>query len=104
VSEQRVIGIYDSMSKAEEAVYTLDRGEFPIKQVSIVAQHPHRERRVNGYVTVSDAGRMGAMTGAWLGGLLGLLTGVAFMWIPGFSPLMVAGHLASVLLSLGRRG
>jgi hypothetical protein len=37
VSEQRVIGIYDSMSKAEEAVYKLDRGEFPIKQVSIVA-------------------------------------------------------------------
>ena len=27
------------MSKAEEAVYKLDRGGFPTKQVSIVAQH-----------------------------------------------------------------
>jgi outer membrane lipoprotein SlyB len=100
VSDQGVIGIYDSMSKAEETVYTLDRGRFPIKQVSIVAQHLQNERRVNGYVTVTDAGRAGAMAGAWLGGLLGLLTGVAFMWMPGFAPLILAGHLASVLLAL----
>jgi uncharacterized membrane protein len=100
VSTRGVIGIYDSMSKAEEAVYTLERGGFPIKQVSIVAQNLQSERRVNGYVTVSDVGRTGAMTGAWLGGLLGLLTGVAFVWIPGFGPLIVAGHLTSALLAL----
>jgi hypothetical protein len=100
MSDQGVIGMYDSMSKAEEAVYKLDRGGFPTKQVSIVAQHLQSERRVNGYVTVSDAGQTGAMTGAWLGGLLGLLTGAAFIWIPGCGPLIVAGHLASVLLPL----
>jgi hypothetical protein len=72
MSEQGVIGIYDSISKAEEAVYKLDRGGFPTKQVSIVAQHLQSERRVNGYVTVSDVGRTDAMTGAWLGGLVGL--------------------------------
>jgi len=54
VSEQGVIGIYDSMSKAEEAVYMLDRGGFPTKQASIVAQNLQSGRRVNGYVTVSD--------------------------------------------------
>ena len=59
VSEQGVIGIYDSMSKAEEAVYKLDRGGFPTKQVSSVAQNLQSERRVNGYVTVSDGGRNG---------------------------------------------
>jgi hypothetical protein len=100
MSDQGVIGMYDSMSKAEEAVYTLDRGGFPTRQVSIVAQHLQSESRVNGYVTVSDAGRTGAMTGAWLGGLLGLLTGVAFVWIPGVGPLIVTGHLASALLTL----
>ena len=77
MSEQGVIGIYDSMSKAEEAVYKLDRGGFPTEQVSSVAQHLQSEKRVIGHVTVSDAGRTGAMTGAWLGGLLGLLTGGA---------------------------
>ena len=77
-----------------------ERGDFPIKQVSIVAQNLQSERRVNGYVTVSDAGQTGVMTGAGLGGLLGLLAGVAFMWIPGFVPLFVAGRLTSVLLTL----
>jgi len=42
------------MSKAEEAVYMLDRGGFPTKQASIVAQNLQSGRRVNGYVTVSD--------------------------------------------------
>jgi len=59
VSEQGVIGIYDSMLKAEEAVYKLDRGGSPTKQVSIVAQNLQSERRVNGYVTVSGGGRSG---------------------------------------------
>jgi hypothetical protein len=100
MSKLGVIGIYDSMSKAEEVVYKLDRGGFSIKQVSIVAQNLQSERRVNGYVTVNDVGRTGAITGAWLGGLLGLLAGVAFMWIPGFGPLIVAGHLATALLTV----
>jgi hypothetical protein len=39
------------------------------------------------------------MTGAWLGVRLGWLTGAAFMWISGFDPLIVAGPLASGLLS-----
>jgi hypothetical protein len=99
MSKQGVIEIYDCMAKAEEAVYKLDRGGFPIKQVSIVAQPLQSERRVNGYVTVNDAGRAGAIAGAWRGGTLGLLTGVTFMWIPGFAPLILAGHLASVLLA-----
>jgi hypothetical protein len=100
MSKQGVIGIYDSMAKAEEAVYKLDRGGFSIKQVSIVAQNLQSERRANGYVTVNDVGRTGAIAGAWLGGLLGLLAGVAFVWIPGFGPLVAAGHLASVLLTV----
>ena len=100
MSKQGVIGIYDSVSKAEAAVYKLDRGGFSVKQVSIVAQHLQSERRPNGYVTVSDAGRTGAIAGAWLGGLLGLLAGVAFMWSPGFGPLVVAGHLAAALFAL----
>jgi hypothetical protein len=29
-----------------------------------------------------------------------LLTGAAFLWIPGFGPLMVAGRLASLLLGV----
>jgi hypothetical protein len=38
MAEQSVIGVYDTLLKAEEAVRQLDRQGFPIMQVSIVGQ------------------------------------------------------------------
>lgn len=100
MSEQSVIGGYDSLPKAEEAVRMLDRGGFPIKQISIVGQSTEHERDVQGYVTVEDLAKKGASTGALAGGLLGLLTVVASVWIPGFGRLVVAGPMATALLGL----
>jgi len=96
--EQSVVGIYGTMGKAEAAVEALDKGGFPIAQVSILAQNLHSEKHVHGYVTAADTSKVGAQTGAWVGGLFGLLTGAAFIWVPGFGPLLVAGPLAAALL------
>ena len=98
MSQQSVVGVYDVLSKAEEAIRTLDRTGFPIKQVSIVAKDLESEREVHGYVTACDVAKGGAGTGAWLGGFFGLLFGAAFLWVPGFGPLFVAGPLAAALL------
>jgi hypothetical protein len=93
------IGTYDNMNQAEEAVHALDRGNFPIKQVSIVAQDLESEHEVQGFITAGDVALSGAGTGAWAGGLFGLLIGAAFIWVPGFGPLLVAGPLAAALLA-----
>ena len=98
MSDQSVIGVYNSMSEAEEAVRMLDRGSFPIKQVSIVAQDMQSEKEVHGYVTTGDVAKAGANTGGWVGGIFGLLAGAAFIWVPGFGPLLVAGSFAAILL------
>jgi uncharacterized membrane protein len=98
MAEQSVVGIYDSMTKAEHAVESLDKGGFPIKQVSIVAQNLASEKRVHGYVTACDVSKASAQTGAWVGGIFGLLVGAAFIWVPGVGPLIVAGPLAAALL------
>lgn len=95
---QSVIGVYDDMSKAEEAIRRLDRSGFPIKQVSILARDLQSEREVHGYVAIGDVMKGGAGTGAWLGGLFGILFGAAFLWVPGFGPLLVAGPFAAALL------
>jgi len=100
MAEQSVIGVYDNLALAEEAVRRLDRGGFPIKQVSIVGQNTEHERDVQGYVTVEDLAKKGAGTGALVGGLLGLLTVATSIWIPGFGRLLVAGPLAAALLEL----
>jgi hypothetical protein len=98
MSEQSVVAVYDSMVKAEEAVRILDRGGFPIRHVSIIARNLESEREVHGYVTAGDVAKQGAGTGAWVGGLFGLLIGAAFVWVPGFGPLVAAGPFAAALL------
>jgi hypothetical protein len=97
-TEQSVVGVYDALSKAEDAVRTLGRSGFPIEQVSILAQDLQSEKEVHGYVTSGDVACGAAGTGAWLGGLFGVLFGAAFLWVPGFGPLLVAGPLAAAFL------
>lgn len=98
MAEQSIVAVYDSLSKAEDAVRRLDQGRFPVGQVSIVAQNLESEREVHGFITAGDVAGAGAGTGAWVGGLFGILLGAAFIWVPGFGPLLVAGPLAAALL------
>jgi hypothetical protein len=98
--EQSVVGVYETMSKAEQAVHQLDREGFPIQQVSIIGQDPEREMQVQGYVTVEDMAKKGIDTGALAAGVFGLLAGAVSAWIPGFGHLSVAGPLAATLLGL----
>jgi len=100
MSERSVVGIYNTMAQAEEAVHTLDHAGFPVKHISIVTQNLASDKTVHGYITPGDdLSARGAAAGAWIGGLLSLLIGTAFLWIPGFGPLLVVGRLAALLLA-----
>jgi len=95
-----VVGMYDTMEQAEEAVHTLDHAGFPVKHVSIVTQNLASDKAIHGYITPGDdLTPRGAATGAWVGGLVSVLVGVAFLWLPGFGPLLVVGRLAALLLA-----
>jgi hypothetical protein len=92
------VGVYENFADAEQAVRLLDRGGFPVNRISIIAQDMQSEKDVHGYIGTGDLARSGAGTGAWLGGVFGILFGAAFLWVPGFGPLMVAGPFAAALL------
>jgi hypothetical protein len=96
--ESSVVAIYGHIDQAEEAVQTLGKGGFPIQHVSIIAKDLATENKVHGFVTSCDVAKASARTGAWVGGIFGLLVGAAFVWIPGVGPLVVAGSLASAML------
>lgn len=97
-ADESTVGVYDTMGQAEAAVRALDQGRFPVRQVSIVAQHLETEKEVHGFITAGDVAKGGASTGAWFGGIFGLLMGGAFLAVPGFGPIVVAGSLAAALL------
>ncbi|MGH3842368.1 MAG: general stress protein [Pseudonocardiaceae bacterium] len=62
---------------------------MPAEQVSIVGQDLHSETHVHGFVTTGDVAKTGAKTGAWVGGLFGVLTGAALLFVPGVGALVV---------------
>src|SRR5262245_54554541 len=98
MAEQSVVGVYKTMDEAEQAARALDSAKFPINQVTLVTKDISTEKKVHGYVTACDVSKQGAKTGAWLGGIFGLLVGAAFMWVPGVGPVIVAGSLSAALL------
>ena len=73
MAEQSTVGVYETLAQAEAAVRQLDQGRFPIKQVSIVAKNLETEKEVHGFITAGDVAMQGAGTGAWFGGVFGLL-------------------------------
>src|SRR6516225_188040 len=91
MSEQSVVGVYNAMDDAEKAVHALN-------QVTIVTKDISTEKKVHGYVTGCDVSKAGAKTGAWVGGIFGLLVGAAFLWVPAVGPVIVAGSLSAALM------
>ena len=96
-----VIGVYDSLDEVQEAIEHLREEGVPLEDVSIVGQGLQSEAKLHGFVTTGDVAKEGAGTGGLFGGLIGLLAGTAFLFVPGFGPLVVLGPLVSMLAGAG---
>jgi uncharacterized membrane protein len=96
------IGVYDTHEKAIEAVQALKRAGFPVEQVSLIGKavviddlmHVKSNRRIMNVPVI---------TGAILGPILGILTGIKLFAIPGFGFLFGIGAAQGALagFSLG---
>jgi uncharacterized protein YcfJ len=97
--------LYDDYADAVSVVNALEAADLrPNREISLVANEnargrdttvetQHTERR-------SEAGP-GAAIGATTGGVLGILTGLGLMAIPGVGPLVAAGWLVTTLAGAG---
>ena len=92
---ESIVAIYATHTAAEAAVKELQQSGFDMKKLSIVGRDYHTDEHVVGYYNVGDRMKVWGKTGAFWGGLWGLLLGSAFFWIPGLGPLLVAGPLVS---------
>jgi hypothetical protein len=92
------VAAFGTIAEAEEAVRKLIDGGVSAEILSLVAKDMQCEKQVHGFVTSCDVAKKVATGSAWFGGLFGVLAGVAFIWVPGAGPLVVAGSLTSALL------
>jgi uncharacterized membrane protein len=90
-----VVAIYENHSQAEAALKELQRSGFEMKKLSIVGKDYHTEEHVVGYYNAGDRMKRWGKSGAFWGGIWGLLFGSAFFAIPGIGPVLVAGPLVA---------
>jgi hypothetical protein len=90
-----VIGVFDTHTKAEDAVKELQKSGYNMRQLSIVGKDYHTEEQVVGYYNTGDRMKYWGKMGAFWGGFWGLLFGSAFFAIPGVGPILVAGPLVA---------
>jgi hypothetical protein len=88
-----VVAIYKSHTEAEAAVKQLQESGFDMKKLSIVGRDYHTDENVVGYYNAGERMKYWGKTGAFWGGIWGLLFGSAFFFVPGVGPLLVAGPL-----------
>lgn len=105
-----IVGLYDDLGEARDAVRELVDAGFPRNDINLVAhagaeeyqRHFDREGRYTGADDSSAEGAAaGAGVGAIIGALGGLVVGLALVPIPGIGPIVAAGPLASALTGAG---
>ena len=102
-----VVGLFDDLGDARQAVTELKSRGFGDSEVSLVANASAEEYHryfdkagaYNAEVTETASGTgTGAGIGALLGGIAGLLAGLSIITIPGIGPIVGAGPIASTLM------
>lgn len=95
---KKVVALFQSKSRAEEAVNALRREGFD-REISIVAKDDRQEGGGEGLQMISDTDTVtdGTATGGVVGGLAGLAVGAGALLIPGLGPIIAAGPIAGAL-------
>lgn len=94
---EAVIAAFAGHGAAEDAIKTLTKDGFDIKQLSVVGKGYHSEEKPLGFYNTGDRVKFWGTRGAFWGGLWGLFFGGVFITVPVIGPVVVVGYLASIV-------
>ena len=102
-----VVGIYDRITQARNAVNDLVDSGLSRDDVSLIAPDPeghyagYEETEDRATAETTDAAAEGAIAGGVIGGLGGVLVGLGAFAIPGIGPIVAAGPIVAGLVGAG---
>lgn len=90
--------VYNTHTQAEEAIQSLSRSGFDVKKLSLIGKGYHSEEHPVGFYTLGDRIRTWGGTGAFWGGIWGLLLAPAVFVLPGFGLVAMAGPVVAAMV------
>ena len=90
--------VFDTHAAAEEAIRTLGQSGFDMKKLSLVGKGYHSEEKPIGFYTAGDRIKAWGGTGAFWGGIWGLLLAPAVFVLPGLGVVGMAGPIVATLV------
>lgn len=90
--------VFDTHDAAEAAIRTLGRAGFDMKKLSLIGKGYHSEEQPMGFYTAGDRIKAWGSTGAFWGGIWGLLLAPAVFFLPGLGLLGMAGPVVATLI------
>ena len=97
--QESPIYVFNTHAKAEAAIVSLSRAGFDLKQLSLVGKGYHSEEHPVGFYTDADRIKSWGGSGAFWGGLWGLIFAPAVFFLPGIGLIAMAGPLVAALVS-----
>jgi hypothetical protein len=94
-----VIATFNDHREADAAVRKLIESGFDMKRFSVIGKGYHTEEKVVGFYNIGDRMKMWGKYGAFWGGIWGILFGGVFVTLPVLGPVVIAGYLASMVVS-----
>ncbi len=92
------VAVYATHVQADAAIKSLQSSGFDMKKLSIVGKDYTTEERAVGYYNTGDRAKFWGKTGAFWGGLVGILFSSAFLVIPVVGHIIVLGPLVSSII------
>ena len=90
--------VFETHAAAEAAIRTLGQSGFDMKKLSMVGKGYHSEELPMGFYTAGDRIKAWGGTGAFWGGIWGLLPTPAVFVLPGLGVLGMAGPIVATLV------
>jgi hypothetical protein len=90
--------VFETRAEAEDAIQLLSRSDFDMKKLSLVGKGYHTEEHPVGFYTAGDKIKSWGKTGAFWGGIWGLLLAPAVFFLPGVGLVAMAGPFVAALV------
>ncbi|MFL9890968.1 DUF1269 domain-containing protein [Paraburkholderia sp. RL17-383-BIF-A] len=97
--DNAVVSVFSSHDAADEAVKELSQNGFDMTRLSIVGKGYHSEEHAVGFYTAGDRIKSWGATGAFWGGIWGLLLTPALFLVPGLGVVGLAGPIVTAVVS-----